>query len=297
MDLKFVILFLFPIVIGSLGNFSLLWHSICLYFSGCRFRSTDFILRHLTVANLLVILSRGIPETMAALGIEDFLNNVGCKMVFYLQAVGKGVSFSTTCLLSVFQAITISPRSSRWAELKVKALKCIGPCPVICWVLHMLVNIRVPMLVSDKMNNTNIINTIDYQYCSAMISSKDKISIFAALRLSHDILCLKLMIWSSGSMVFVLYRHKQRTLHIHRHKIPSRSSAETRASQSILTLVCVFVSFYVLSSILNVWFSLYYEASWWLVKISALIYACFPTLSPFLLMTHEQCVCRFMWKK
>ncbi|XP_005414931.2 PREDICTED: uncharacterized protein LOC102019555 [Chinchilla lanigera] len=264
---------------------------------GCRSRSTDVILRHLTVANFLYILCRGIPETMAALGMEDFLNNVGCKLVFYLQAVGKGMSFSTTCLLSVFQAITISPRSSRWAELKVKALNCIGPCTIICWVLHMLLNIRIPILVSDKKSNKNVTNIIDFQYCLIMSPDKDTNSIFAALSLSHDILCLKLMIWSSGSMVFILYRHKHQTQHIHRHNISPRSSAETRASQSILTLVCTFVSFYALSSVIYVWFSLYDRAAWWLVKTSTLTSACFPAASPFILMAREQCACRPLWRK
>ncbi|XP_005414932.1 PREDICTED: vomeronasal type-1 receptor 2-like [Chinchilla lanigera] len=297
MDLKLLTLFLFLIVIGSLGNLSLLRHSICLYFSGCRLKFTDVILRHLTVANLLVILSRGIPEIMAAFGVEDFLNSIGCKLVFYVQTVGRGVSFSTTCLLSVFQAITISPRSSRWAELKGKALKFIRPYPNIFWALYMLVNIRVPMLVSDKRSKTNITNTIDYQYCSAMISSKDKNSIYVALRLSHDILCLKLMIWSSGSMVFMLYRHKQQMQHIDRPKISSRSSPEVRVSQRILILVCAFVSFYALSSIMYVWFSFYDKGAWWLVKTSALIHVCFPTASPFILITREQCVHRPMWKR
>ncbi|XP_005414896.1 PREDICTED: vomeronasal type-1 receptor 2-like [Chinchilla lanigera] len=297
MDLKFVILLIFPIVIGSLGNFSLLCHFIFLYFSGCSTRSTDLILRHLTVANLLVILSRGIPETMAAAGVEDFLSNVGCKLVFYVLIVGKGVSFSATCLLSVCQAITISPRSSRLAELKVKALKYIGPCCILLWLLHMLLNFRVPMLVSDKWSSRNMANIIDYQYCSAIISGKGNTWFFTVLSLSHDILCLKLMIWSSGSMVFMLYRHKQRTQHIHRHKISSRSSAETRASQSILILVCAFVSFYTLTSFTYFLFSVYDKSAWWLVNTSALTIVCFPTASPFILMTREQCVCRPLWRK
>ncbi|XP_005414895.2 PREDICTED: vomeronasal type-1 receptor 2-like [Chinchilla lanigera] len=296
-DLEFVILFFFPIVIGSLGNVSLLCHSIFCYFSGCRSRFTDVMLRHLTVANSLYILSRGIPETMAALGMENVLNNVECKLVFYVHRVSRGVSFSTTCPLSVFQAITISPRSSRWAEWKVKALKCIGPCPIICWVLHMLLNIRVPMLVSDRKNNKNITNTIDFQFCSAMSPDKDKHSIFVALTLSYDILCSTLMIWSSGSMVFMLYRHKQQTEHIHRYNISSRSSAETRASQSIPILVCAFVSIYALSSIMYVWFSLYNTAVWWLVKTAALTDVCFSAASPFILMTREQCVSRPLWKR
>ncbi|XP_004644788.2 vomeronasal type-1 receptor 2-like [Octodon degus] len=289
MDLKFVIFFLIPIVIGSLGNFCLLWHSTFLYLSGYRVRSIDLILRHLTVANLLVIFSRGIPETMSVLGMKDFLNNDGCKLVFYVQMIGKGVSFSTTCLLSVFQAITISPRSSKWA--KMKALKYIGLCPFIFWVLHMMLNFRAVLFVVDKRNNSELTTTIDYQYCSVTNSSKDNNSIFVALTLSHDILCLQLMIWSSGSMVFILYQHKQRTQHIHRHNISTSSSPETRASQSILILVCAFVSFYVLTSIMNAWFSFYDKPASWLVKTSSLIHACFPTVSPFILMTREQRVC------
>ncbi|NP_001160877.1 vomeronasal 1 receptor cavPorV1R621 [Cavia porcellus] len=297
MDLKFVILFFFPVVIGILGNLSLLHHSIFTYFSGHPTRPTDFILRHLIVANLLVILFQGIPETMAALGMEDFLDNFGCKLVFYVLTVGNGVSFSNTCLMSVFQAITISPRRSRWAELKVRVLKCIRHCPSICWVLHLLANIRVPMLLNEKRRNDNITNSIDYQYCSAVISSKEKNSILVALSLSHDIFCLELMIWSSGSMVFILYQHRQRTQYIHRHNSSSRSSPETRASQSILMLVCAFVLFHALTSIMTVWFYLYDKAAWWLVKTSALTHVYFPTITPFIFMTREQGICRPMWKK
>ncbi|XP_004648610.1 vomeronasal type-1 receptor 4-like [Octodon degus] len=254
------------------------------------------MVRHLTVANSLFILCRGIPEAMAALGMENFLNNVGCKLVFYLQAIGRGVSFSTTCLLSVFQAITISPQSSRLSKLKVKALKYTGHCTIISWILHLGLNIRVPMLVSDKRNNKSITNTIDFQYCSAMSAAKDKTSIFVALTLSHDILCLKLMIWSSASMVFILYRHKHRMRHVHKLKISTRSP-ENRVSQSILILVCAFISFYALYSFTYVCFTFYDMPSLWLVKTSALIYAGFPTVSPFVLMTREQNVRSFMWKE
>ncbi|XP_012373166.2 vomeronasal type-1 receptor 2-like [Octodon degus] len=296
-NLKSAILFPLLIAIGSLGNFSFLCYSIFLYFSNSRSRSTDLILRHLTVANLLFLLSRGIPEIMAALGMEDFLNNVECKLVFYVLMVGKGVSFSTTCLLSMVQAISLSPRSSKWAAVKARALKYIGPCTNLLWFLHMLLNFRVPMLVSGKWRRRNMTNIIDYQYCSALISSKAQNSIFTALSLSHDILCLKLMIWSSGSMVLILYRHNQRTQHIHKHHISSRSSPETRASQSIICLVCAFASTYILSSVTYVWFSVYDKSAWWLVKISFLTNACFPTVSPFILLTREQCLCRPMWKR
>ncbi|EHB18856.1 Vomeronasal type-1 receptor 2 [Heterocephalus glaber] len=294
-DLRIAVIFLFQIVTGTAGNLALLGHYCILYFSGCRSRPTDVILRHLIVANLLVILSRGIPETMAAFGLQNFLSDVGCKLVFYVHRVGRGVSMGSTCLLSVFQAITISPRSSRWAELKRKALKFIGLSNILCWGLHMLLNVRVPMLMSDKGNNGNSTKTIDFQYCSATLPDKEKGSLFAVLIISHDILCLALMIWASGSMVFILFRHKQRVQHLHRYS-SRRSSPETRASQSVLILVSAFVFFYALSSALHVLFSFHYEGTWWLVTTSVISNACFPTARPSILMSRECSLCRLIKK-
>ncbi|EHB18855.1 Vomeronasal type-1 receptor 2 [Heterocephalus glaber] len=296
-DLRIAVIFLFQIVTGTAGNLALLGHYCILYFSGCRSRSTDVILRHLIVANLLVILSRGIPETMAAFGLQNFLSDVGCKLVFYVHRVGRGGSMGSTCLLSVFQAITISPRSSRWAELKRKALKFIGLSNILCWGLHMLLNVRVPMLMSDKGNNGNSTKTIDFQYCSATLPDKEKDSLFGVLAFSHDILCLALMVWASGSIVFHLYRHKQRVHHLRSHKISSPSSPETRATQSTLILVTAFISFYALSSIIHVLFLLHDGTAWWLVKTSAFSNTCFPTASPLILMSRERCVSRVIWKK
>ncbi|VTJ85540.1 Hypothetical predicted protein [Marmota monax] len=95
-DLTMGVVFLTQTVVGILGNFCLLFSSLCLYCSG----------------------------------------------------VGRGMSFSSTCLLSVFQAITISPRDSRWAELQVKAPRYTGTSVFLCWILHLLVNIIVPVHVT-----------------------------------------------------------------------------------------------------------------------------------------------------
>ncbi|XP_035580808.1 putative protein ZNF720 [Zalophus californianus] len=48
------------------------------------------------------------------------------------------MTIGTTYLLSVFKAITISPRHSMWAELNVKILKYIWPFRILCWILHIL---------------------------------------------------------------------------------------------------------------------------------------------------------------
>ena len=67
--------------------------------------------------------------------------------------MGRGVSIVIVCLLSVFQAITISPSKSWWAELKVKAPMYIGTSMYLSWVLYLLINIIILMFITGKRNH------------------------------------------------------------------------------------------------------------------------------------------------
>ncbi|XP_042639125.1 vomeronasal type-1 receptor 4-like [Orycteropus afer afer] len=286
-------LFLSQTTLGILGNFSLLHHYVSLYFTGGRLRSTDLILTHLTVANSLVILSRGIPQTLTAFGWKNVHSDFRCKLLFFVHRVSRGVSMSSTCLLSIFQAITISPSNSRWAELKLKAPKYVGPASILCWVLHMLVNITVPFYMTGNWGNKTLAKKKDFGYCSSVVQDITTRLLHVILFSFPDVVCLGLMMWASGCMVFILYRHKQRVRHIHRNNISARSSPESRATQSIVVLVSTFVGFYTLSSILYVCITLLHSPTWWLVNIAALTAACFPTLSPFVLLSRDPSISRF----
>ncbi|KAM9226233.1 vomeronasal type-1 receptor 4-like, partial [Dugong dugon] len=290
-DLTVGMIFLLQTTLGILGNFSLLYHYLFLCFTGCRLRSTDLILRHLIIANTLV-LSKGIPQTILAFGWKDFLKDFGCKPVFYVHRVGRGESIGSICLLSVFQAITINPRNARWAEFKVKAPKYIGLSSVLCWILYMLVYIIVPIYVTGNWSNTVITKKKDFGYCSSAVYDKTTCLLYAALFSFPDIVCLGLMSWASGFMVFILYRHKQRVQHIHRNNLSPRSSPESRATQTILVLVSTVVPSYTLSSISDTCVILFNNLSLWLTKISPLFVACFPTVSPFVLLSCDYSVSR-----
>jgi vomeronasal1 receptor len=67
--------------------------------------------------------------------------------------------------------------------------------------------------------------------------------LYAVLLLFPDISSLGVMIWASSFMVFILYRHRQKVQHIHKTNIFPRSFPESRATQRILILVNIFVSF------------------------------------------------------
>lgn len=48
-NLTIGMIFVFQTTVGILGNFCLVYHFLFLYFTKCRFRSTDLILKHMTV--------------------------------------------------------------------------------------------------------------------------------------------------------------------------------------------------------------------------------------------------------
>ncbi|VTJ90128.1 Hypothetical predicted protein, partial [Marmota monax] len=234
-DVAVGMIFLAQTVVGALGNSSLFLHYLGLYLTGCRIRHTDMILQHLIVANLLALLCRGVPQTVAAFGVKGFLSDVGCKLLFYLQRVGRGVSIGSTCLLSVFQAIKISPENSSYSELKVKAPRYFGLSIYLNWILYLLVNIMIILQMTRKRSTYNITNMKDFEYCSGVHRDTTLQSLYAALVTFPDVLCVGLMLWASSSMVLILHRHQQRMQHVHKASSP-RSSPESRATKTILLL-------------------------------------------------------------
>ncbi|XP_043752941.1 vomeronasal type-1 receptor 4-like [Cervus elaphus] len=287
------ITFLVQTVLGIWGNFSLLYRYLFLYHTQCRMRVTVLICKHLAIANILVILSKGVPQTITTLRLKYFASDFACKLILYVERVGRGMSISTTCLLSVFQTVTISPMNSCWKNLKVKAPKYIAFFISFCWIQCMFVNLIFPLYalyVSGKRHSTNMSNKAASGYCSDIDLEKISGSIYVALIVFPEMSFSVLIFWASGSMILTLYRHSQRVQYIHKASVSPRSSAESRATQSILLLVSTFMCFHTLSCIFNVSFTLYHNPGSWLVYTTGLISVCFPVISPFLLMRRNSIV-------
>ncbi|XP_060027088.1 vomeronasal type-1 receptor 4-like [Erinaceus europaeus] len=285
------LLFALQISVETLGNYFLLFHYVSLPLTGHGLRPTDVILRHLTISNSVVILSRGVTQTMAALGVTDFLSDLACKLVFYLHRVGRGVSMGTTCLLSVCQMITISPWTSRWAQHKDRAAQNTEHYTVLIWILHLSVNYVILASMTSTLRSKNMTHKLDFGYCSATFKGGIVASLYSALFSVPDALSLGLMLWASGSMVSMLHRHKQRVQHLHRARVTPRAAPETRATQSILVLASTFVNCDTLSSTCHLCVTLSKNPRWWMVNLSALLAASFPTVSPFLLMSWSSRLC------
>ncbi|XP_028751029.1 vomeronasal type-1 receptor 4-like [Peromyscus leucopus] len=283
-DLAVGIFFTSQTTLGMLGNSALLCCFIIADFSGIREKPTDLIIKHLTWANFIV-LCRGIPQTIAAFSQTYYLDYVSCKLSLYFHRVGRGVSLGSTSLLSIFQAIIISPHNSRCAQFKLRTPRIIGPSLGLCWALELLLYIFIPVYTTDIKGGRNVTGIQDFGYCIVINSERLISTLIVILIASNDIIFLGLMMWASGYMVFILLKHKQRVQHIHRSQSP-RSSPETRATQSILTLVSSFVLFYVTSIAFTSYLFALEGTTRWLLNIGVAMSACFPALCPFLLIRH-----------
>ena len=129
------ITYLIQMVIGSLVNVILFFHSISPVLIGHSQRPTDMIHTHMAVANLLVLLSPGIPHTMAAFIPRNPLSSLGCKFVYYLWRVARSsTTLCSTCVLSTYQSFSLIPRRAEWVMLRGRATKVIPAAPAGCSV-------------------------------------------------------------------------------------------------------------------------------------------------------------------
>ncbi|XP_059109589.1 vomeronasal type-1 receptor 2-like [Peromyscus eremicus] len=292
-NLAIGIIFLSQTTTGILGNLSLMFYYLVLYYKEYTLKPTDLILMHLMASNALVILSAGVPHTMAVWGLKQFMNNFGCHLLLYIQRFGRSVSIGSICLLSVFQAITINPRGFCWKDHKFKAAKYIGCSIDLFWVLYMLINFIFFVDPFIERNSKNATRKRDFGYCSIVGSDEISGSLYVALLMCPEILFSVMITWSSSSMIVILYRHRQNVQHIRSTTGSSRTSPESRATQNILALVATFLVFYTLSSILKGCNAFFHNQNWWLVNITRFTSLCFPSFGPFVLVSHYSILSRF----
>uniref|UniRef100_A0A6I8NPB5 Vomeronasal type-1 receptor n=1 Tax=Ornithorhynchus anatinus TaxID=9258 RepID=A0A6I8NPB5_ORNAN len=295
-DLSFGMVFLLQISVGiSVNLFLFLFYS---YMATASRKSSpsDLILIHLAFSNAVILLSFGLPETLSAWGLRNFLSDGGCKILMYVFRVARGLSICSTCLLSVFQAVTISPGTSRWARIKARLPGCILPSCLLSWGLSLLVDFDSLFNITGPRNSSVFRIMLDLKYCSK-VSDGAEISLLIAVVLSfRDLFFVVLMSLASGYMVFVLHRHHRRVRHLHG---PGRSPGETpevRAAKRVVALVTLYVLLYGRQSIMLSVFLNRKEKSPLLMSSHLVFSIAFSSVSP-LLMLHSDRRIRTIWKR
>ncbi|MRI72330.1 hypothetical protein FDP56_18330, partial [Enterococcus casseliflavus] len=182
MVLQFIkkIIFLFMTVVGILGNMSVSVNYMFSWWGSPEKKPIHVILIHLAFTNILILLTKGLPKTIAAFGLRNFLDDIGCKIIVYLERVARGLSICTSSFLTVVQAIIISPRASGWSKLKPKSAWHILPFFLFFWIFNGLISMNLIHSIRSTGLNISQIRNGD-NYCYIMLESQEIKWIFLIL--------------------------------------------------------------------------------------------------------------------
>uniref|UniRef100_A0A8C9PU08 Vomeronasal type-1 receptor n=1 Tax=Spermophilus dauricus TaxID=99837 RepID=A0A8C9PU08_SPEDA len=237
------IIIVFPTGLGLVGNIFVLVHYICI-FQGSEKKPIHLILIHLAFTNIITLFSRGMPRTVAAFALMNFLYDVGCKILGYLERVARGLSICTTSLLTVVQAITISPRAPRWRRLKPRSAWHVLPLFLFFWMLNSLISMNLLFYIKSINSMNTSQNIRRDNYCYFQPHNWIIRWIFTGLMVFRDAVFQGVMGGASGHMVCLLHKHHQHVLHLQTSKLLHRTPPEVKASQSVLLLMLCFLFFY-----------------------------------------------------
>ncbi|XP_076714092.2 putative vomeronasal receptor-like protein 4 [Callospermophilus lateralis] len=287
MGLNYVkgMIFMFLTGLGTVLNMCVLVNYLCYFRSTVK--SIHLVIIHLPFTNIITLLTRGMPMTIFSFGLRSLLGDVACKVVVYLSRVARGLSISTTSLLTVVQAITISPRGSNWGSLKPRSAWHIFPLLVFFWILNSLISMNLPFYIKhiSSMNTSKIIRSDNY--CYFQLQNWTIGWIFIVLMVLRDAVFQGAMGGASGYMVFLLHKHHQQVLHLQTSKLLYRTPPEVKAAKSVLLLMLCFLFFYWTSCFMSLYVTFSLEKHF--LKRSALEFLDlgYAILSPFVLIHRD----------
>ncbi|XP_003516164.1 vomeronasal type-1 receptor 4-like isoform X1, partial [Cricetulus griseus] len=246
--------------VGVTGNSLLFILYIYTFFFKPHFKKLiDSICMHLTIVNVLMIIFTLISHIMSYFGVPKFLDDTGCRAVLFIFRITRGMSISTTSILSTFQVITITPSNSRWVWLKPKLSKLTLSSLLCSWLINLLIyTYMIPMVIA-KTNSTHFGHGYVDPYCQNKHFGNQNSGSFLSIIFIRDLFYVALMMWTSLYMVTVLYRHRKRVQHLHSTSLSCQPSPERRATHSILLLVISFVFIYGLNNYITL-YSFYVQA-------------------------------------
>ncbi|XP_042539907.1 vomeronasal type-1 receptor 4-like [Dipodomys spectabilis] len=277
-------IFLFVTTLGILGNIIVFVNFVCSFWRGAQKKSVHLILIHLAFANTIILLSKGFPRAITAFGLRNFLDDIGCKIVVYLERMARDFSICTSSLLTVVQAITISPRGSVCWRFKPKTPRKILPLFLFFWILSSSSSINLlHYITSSRKNMSEAAKTNDY--CSFQPESQE-IKWILILMAMHSAMFQGVMGGASGYMVFLLYKHHQRVLYLqstHLHK----SLPEMKAAKSVLLLMFCFLFFNWIYLLFSFFSNSFIQDNSMMLNVQEFLTISYAFLSPFVLIHRE----------
>ncbi|XP_019062848.1 putative vomeronasal receptor-like protein 4 [Fukomys damarensis] len=280
------VIFLALIGPGTGGNSFLIVKHVYMAITDFQKKPTNLILIQLAFANMLIICAVGITDR-SVFPFSGFLGSVGCKTVVYLGRVARGLSICTSCLLSMVQAVTISPRTMLWGNLKPRTSWQILPYLLLCWIINFLISSNLLHYVTSVSSMNRSVIGMHAGYCYFLPSRQIIRWLFLSLMALRDVIFQCLMGWSSGHMAFCLYEHHKLVLYLHSSRMAKNSSPEIRATLSTLILMTCFLFFYWADFIFSFYIGSMVTHDFTILNIKKFLGLGYTVLSPLVLISRD----------
>ncbi|XP_034366779.1 putative vomeronasal receptor-like protein 4 [Arvicanthis niloticus] len=269
---------------GVLGNLILFVRHMYTFIMGPDNKNIDVILIHLAFVNTTIIYCIGVRNIVTIFYIKNFLGDIGCKTIVYLERVARGLSICTTCLLSVVQAGTISPRTTLWRKLKPQAARQVLAFLLLLWIFNSLISSNLLHYITAGSNKNRSVVGMFTGYCYMLPSRHTVKWLFLSLMVLRDVVFQGLMGCSSGSMALHLYKHYKCVLYLHSSRSAKKSRPEIQATQRVLSLMTCFLIFYLADFIFSLYTGSTVTNDFTIPNLKALLVLSYAGLSPFVLI-------------
>ncbi|XP_032761034.1 putative vomeronasal receptor-like protein 4 [Rattus rattus] len=272
--------------LGVLANMFLLLFYIFIILAQ-RPKPMDLISSQLTFVHILMFLTGGnigIADIFESLNIK---NDIKCKATFYTSRVMRGLSISITCLLSVFQAVTISPSTSLLAKFKHQLKKYMINALFYIWCFNLSVSSYMLFYVGGFTNVSETKQMNVTKSCSLFPMNYIIRGLIFTLSTSRDVFLVAVMLSTSAYMVNILHRHQRQCKHLHSNRNP-RTSPEKKATQTILLLVVFFVVMYWVDFIISFTSLLLWMYNPVILTVQKFLMKAYPIITPLVQISSDK---------
>ncbi|XP_055073323.2 olfactory receptor class A-like protein 1 [Misgurnus anguillicaudatus] len=279
--------FLLQAGLGILANVVVLLAYIHIMLTDLNLQPVDMIMCHLAFADLMLLLTRCIPQTMTVFGLRNLLDDGGCKVVIYTYRIARALSVCITCMLSVFQAVTVAPASGPYlSRLKAKLPQLVIPTFAMLWFINMAVCIAAPFFSVAPRNGTVPPFTLNLGFCH--VDFRDNLSyVINGVAVSvRDFAFVGLMLGSSVYILVLLHRHSRKVRGIRRPQ--QGATMETRAAKTVLMLVVLYAVFFGIDNVIWIYMLTVTQVPPVVADMRVFFSSCYASLSPFLIISSNK---------
>ncbi|XP_029429399.1 olfactory receptor class A-like protein 1 [Rhinatrema bivittatum] len=223
-------------ILGFLGNSLIIaLLSVCA-FQEMKLAPAERILLMLAMANLLFVLTLGLPLTTSAFKYRYLLTDKACRADLFLARVSRAMTICLTSLLTCYQGITLASASWKWRYVKSHIQTHLNPLVFLLLLVSLTSSINAALFPIAGKNFTDLYHTFNLGYCLAVYPDQLSFQLVGFITFFRDLVFVILMAFASAYILWLLNRHEKQV-----KDLKKSTNMESQAAKTVLTLTVVYV--------------------------------------------------------